>query len=101
MMKVSNGTSEKSAGRACWGLIFEMRTGTVGIEPSQTRCGSSSARVNGVTSKRIFPFFEKISPAVLPTYNLCAAPLEQAKGLDLVGSELVCEKLINIAELFI
>ena len=55
----------------------------------------------GRNFKKDFSFFEKISPAVLATDNLCAAPTEQAKGLNLVGGELVCEKLINIAELFI
>jgi len=80
---------------------------------------------HGSNLKKNLCFFEEIGPAVLPTDNLCAAPLEQAKGLDffpaksaalgivqaslallslarfVVGGEIVGEKLINIAELFI
>ena len=47
--------------------------------------------------KKDFSFFEKIRAGILTANNLCAAPLEQAKGLYFVGRELVGEKLINIA----
>lgn len=39
---------------------FDSRTGTVGKEASQSKSGRSSARVNVVTSKRFFTFFEKV-----------------------------------------
>ncbi|WP_280120258.1 hypothetical protein [Sangeribacter muris] len=46
--------------------------------------------------KKEFSSFEKVSPTIQTADNLCAAPLEQAKGLDLICRELVGEKLINV-----
>ena len=51
--------------------------------------------------KQCLTEFHKVSPVFLTADNLCAAPLEQAKGLDFVGGEIIGEKLINIAKLFI
>ena len=48
-----------------------------------------------------FSFAEQVAVAVLLAYNFGARPMKQAKGLHLVGGEILSKQLINIAELFI
>ena len=42
-------------------------------------------------------FSEQVAVGVLLAYNFGARPMEQAKGLHLVGGEVLSEQLINIA----
>lgn len=44
-----------------------------------------------------FSFSEQVAVGVLLAYNFGARPMEQAKGLHLVGGEVLSEQLINIA----